>query len=209
MQIVGNARLRCENFNGVSDKLKAELIKPVKKDEIIHFQLLNDSFDVALGREGFGASKSIVLKDRIWDKYALNDKGEEVGAYVEIGVPEPSEIKNNIVGKCKKHWVDSIAVGIAGNGQFDLTANSIADMEKYEFFCLSNKNKDNPYRDLSKEPEYEIVYPEKVAAAQSEKDFKELQAKLTRYAKNNPEQAKQLASLLPKDAEKKKDAVTA
>jgi len=205
MHIVGNAANRSENFNGVSEKLKKELIKPVKKGEIINLQLLNGSFDVTLGREGFGASQSIPLKDRIYDPYAVNDKNEEVGAYVEIGVPET--ISQGRVEKCKKLWVNSIAVGISGNGSFQLSADDISDMEAYEYLCLSNGNKDNPHRSKSKEPRYEIVYPEKVAAAQSEKDFKELQAKLTRYAKNNPEKAKELASILP-DKEKKKDAVT-
>lgn len=204
MHIVGNAANRSENFNGVSEKLKKELIKPVKQGEVINFQLLNGSFDVSLGREGFGASQSIPLKDRIYDPYAVNDKGEEVGAYVEIGVPET--ISQGRVEKCKKLWVNSIAVGISGNGSFQLSADNISDMEDFEFLCLSNGNKDNPHRSKNKDPRYEIVYPEKAAAAQSEKDFKELQAKLTRYAKNNPDKAKELAALLPK--EKKADAVT-
>jgi hypothetical protein len=212
MQVVGNAAKRSENFNGVSDKLKEELIKEVKPGELINLQLLNGSFDVVLGREGFGASHSISLNDRIYDPYAeeVKDKDDKVsykGAYVLIGVPDPAGIDGNRVKKCKKHWVNSIAVGIAGNGSFQLSADNISDMETYEFLCLSNKNKDNPYRDKSKEAEYEVVYPEKIAAAQNEKDFKELQAKLTRYTKNNPEKAKELTALLPKE-EKKKDAVT-
>ena len=200
MQVVGNSRLRCENFNGVSDALKKELIKPVTQGELIHFQLLNGSWDVTLKRECFGASRSIRLRDRIWDKYAVNEKGEEVGAYVEIGLPE--EIVNGNVVKCKKFWVDSIANGIPGNGEFSLAADNIADMEIYEILCLKNGNKDNPHRGKSKEPEYEIVRPDKIAAVQTEKDFKELKAKLTRFAKNNPEKAEELSKLIPATKEK-------
>ena len=205
MQVVGNAVRKSDNFNGVSDKLKEELIKPVKTGQLINFQLLNGSFDVALGREGFGASKSIPLKDRIFDPYAEEVKGkngeiEYKGAYVEIGVPE--NIVNGRVESCKKYWVNSIAVGIAGNGSFALSADSIEDMETYEFLCLSNKSNDNPHRGKSKPSEYEAVYPEKLAEAQQEKDFKELQSKLTRFSKNNPEKAKELTSLLPKEEKK-------
>lgn len=203
MQVVGNARLRSENFNGVSDKLKKELIKPVKKDEVINFQLLNGSYDVILKREAFGASRSIVLKDRIFDPYAVDETGKEVGAYVEIGVPET--ITNGRVEKCKKLWVESIANGIPGNGSFTLSPESIDEMEMYEHLCLSNGNKDNPHRAKSKDAKYEVVYPEKAVQAQKDKDFKELQSKLARFSKENPEKAAELSGLLPKE---KKEAVT-
>lgn len=208
MQVVGNAANHSENFNGVSDKLKDELIKPVEKGQQIFFQLLNGSYDVILKRECFGASRSIRLRDRIYDPYAKelkDDKGNVIykGAYVEIGVPE--EIINGRVEKCKKFWVESVANGIPGNGQFSLSADSISDMEIYEILCLSNGNKDNPHRGNSKSPDFEIVYPERAAKEQNEKDFKELQAKLARFTKNNPEKAAELSGLLPK--EKKKEAV--
>lgn len=204
MQVVGNARLRSENFNGVSDELKKELIKPVKPGELIHFQLLNGTYDVTLKREAFGASRSIPLKDRIFDPHAVNEKGDKVGAYVEIGVPE--SIINGRVEKCKKFWVESIANGIPGNGQFDLSADSIADMEVYEILCLSNGNKDNPHRGKSTAPKYEVVHPEKIAIAQKEKDEKEITAKFKRFAKENPEKAAELANTVLK---KKEDVVTA
>lgn len=199
MQVVGNARLRSENFNGVSDKLKKELIKPVNQDEIIYFQLLNGVFDAALGREAFGASRSIPMRDRIWDKYAVNDKGEEVGAYVEIGVPDPAHIKDHRVERCKKFWVESIANGVPGNGEFELMSNNIEHMEIYEFLCLANGNKNNPYRGKSKEPLYFRKDIESMKATQQEKDFRELQAKLKVFAKHNPEKAKELSELIPKE----------
>lgn len=205
MQVVGNARLRSENFNGVSDELKKELIKPVKEGQLIHFQLLNGTYDVTLKRECFGASRSISLRDRIWDKYAVNDEGKAAGAYVEIGVPEPGEIKNGRVERCKKLWVESIANGIPGNGQFSLSADNIDDMEVYEILCLMNGNSDNPYRGKSKAPLYEVVYPEKAAQAQKEKDLKELRSKITRLTKDNPEAAAELSALLPKEKVKEKD----
>lgn len=114
----------------------------------------------------------------------------------------PDNIVNGRVESCKKYWVNSIAVGIAGNGSFALSADSIEDMETYEFLCLSNKSNDNPHRGKSKQSEYEAVYPERLAEAQQEKDFKELQSKLTRFSKNNPEKAKELTSLLPKEEKK-------
>lgn len=197
MQVVGNARLRCENFNGVSDKLKKELIKPVSKDEILYFQLLNGVYDAALQREAFGASRSINLRDRIYDPYALNDKGEEVGAYVEIGVPE--KIVEGRVERCKKFWVESVANGIPGNGNFELLSSSIRDMEIYEFLCLSNGNSENPHRDTSKSPKYYKKDFESERKTQQEKDFKELQAKLKLFTKQNPEEAKKLSELLPKN----------
>lgn len=197
MQVIGNAKLRCENFNGVSEKLKKELIKPLEPGEVVHFQLLNGSYDVTLKRDVFGAARSLRLRDRIKDPYAVNEKGEEVGAFVEIGVPD--SIVNGMVQKCKKHWIHSLANGLPGNGQFDLSGDSIDELEIYEFLCLANGNNDNPYRGKSKAADYEIIYPDKVAKAQNEKDFKELQAKLTRYVKNNPDKAKELTGLLPKN----------
>lgn len=199
MQVVGNARLRSENFNGVSDKLKEELINPVKPGDVIHLQLLKGSYDVTLKREVFGASRSIPLRDRIYDPYAVNEDGKAVGAYVEVGVPEPSEIKNGRVEKCKKFWVESIANGIPGNGQFDLFADSISDTEIYEFLCLGNGNRNNPYRDKSKEPLFEIVDSEGIMKAQAEKDFKELEARLKLFSKLNPEKAAELSGLIPKE----------
>lgn len=210
MQVIGNAKLRSENFNGVSDKLRQELIKPVKPGEQIYYQLLNGSYDVTLKREVFGASKSIPLKDRIYDPYAevqKNEKGEVEkdkegktiykGAYVEIGVPD--EIINGRVERCKKHWVDSIANGIPGNGQFDFRGGNIADMEIYEFLCLSNKNAENPYRDPSKDPVYKRVNPEDDRKKEDEKNYREALAKVRRYAKD-PEKAKEIAGMLPKEA---------
>jgi hypothetical protein len=204
MQVVGNARLRSENFNGVSDKLKEELIKPLKPGDVIHLQLLKGSYDVTLKREVFGASRSIPLRDRIKDPYArekMNGEGEieYIPAYVEVGVPEPSEIKNGRVEKCKKFWVESIANGIPGNGQFDLFADSISDTEIYEFLCLCNGNRNNPYRDKSKEPLFEIVDSEGIMKAQAEKDFKELEARLKLFSKLNPEKAAELSGLIPKE----------
>lgn len=210
MQVVGNAANRSENFNGVSDKLKEELIKEVTQSQLIHFQLLNGSYDVVLKRECFGASRSIPLRDRIFDPYAqeIKDKDGKLtykGAYVEIGVP--NSIINGRVENCKKLWVESIANGIPGNGQFALSADSISDMETYEILCLMNANKDNPHRGKSKEPLYEVVYPEKAAQAQREKDHKELKAKITRFAKENPEAAAELAELIPAKKAKEKEAV--
>ena len=198
MQVVGNARLRSENFNGVSDKLKQELIPKVKQGDIFNFQLLNGVYDAALGREAFGASRSIPLRDRIYDKYAVNDKGEEVGAYVEIGVPENGKIINGRVERCKKFWVDSIANGIPGNGEFQLMADSISDIEIFEILCLSNGNVNNPYRDKSKMALYEIKDVAGIRKKQEEKDFKELQARLKLFAKQNPEEASKLSELIPK-----------
>lgn len=196
MQVIGNAKLRSENFNGVSDKLKRELITPLKKDEQVYFQLLNGSFDVSLKREVFGASKSIPLRDRIFDPYAVNDEGKEVGAYVEIGVPE--SIINGRVERCKKYWVESIANGIPGNGQFQFTSGNISDMEIYEFLCLSNRSSDNPHRDKSKEPSYKRVNPEQERKQEEDKAYRETIAKMKRFAKD-PEKAKELAALLPKE----------
>lgn len=201
MQVIGNAKLRSENFNGVSEKLKRELIKPLKPKEQAHFQLLNGSYDVTLKREVFGASKSISLRDRIRDPYALGEDGKEVGGYVEIGVPE--EILNGRVERCKKFWVDSIVNGIPGNGQFEFTEGNIRDMEIYEFLCLSNKNSENPYRDASKEPSYKRVNPEDDRKKEDEKAYRETLAKLRRFTKD-PEKKKEIESMLsPAPAETK------
>ena len=78
MQVVGNSPIRSENFNGVSQKLKDELIKTPKNDGQIHLQLLNGVYDPILKRDAFGASRSIRLRDRILDPYAVelkDDKG--------------------------------------------------------------------------------------------------------------------------------------
>jgi len=197
MKVVGNSTRVYENFNGVSDKLKEELIKPVKPGELVHFQLLNGSYDPSSKRECFGASRSLRLSDRIFDPYASekkNGKGEAeyIGAYVEVGVPDT--IREGRVERCKKFWVESIANGIPGNGQFDLMGGDISQMEVYEFLCLSNGNKNNPYRDVSKAPEYEVVDTGSVIRAQKEKDQKELQSKLSRFAKENPEAAAELVA---------------
>lgn len=206
MQVIGNAKNRSENFNGVSEKLKQELIKPVKSGEIVYFQLLNGSYDAQLKREVFGASKSIPLKDRIFDPYAevekddkgvvqKDDKGQTkyIGAYVEIGVPE--DIINGRVERCKKFWVESIANGIPGNGQFDFMGGNIPHMEIYEFLCLSNKSTENPYRDKSKEPLYKKVNPDEDRKKEDEKAFRETVAKMKRFAKD-PEKKKELEGLL-------------
>lgn len=193
MKVVGS-------FNNVSDKLKEELIKPVKPNQIIFLQLLNGSYDPALKREVFGASKSLRLADRVYDPYLTDKAGKEVGGYVDIGVPET--IKDGRVEKCKKYWVEAIANGIPGNGQFSLMGGNISDMEVYEFLCLSNGSKTNPHRDKSIQAQYEIVDVEGAKAAQQEKDFKELKAKLAIFSKQNPEKA---ATLFPKD---NKDATT-
>lgn len=193
MKVIGS-------FNKVSDKLKKELIKSVKPNEIIRFQLLNGVYEPAIGREGFGASRSIRLSDRIYDPYqteSKNEKGETVyeGGYVDIGVPET--IKEGRVEKCKKYWVNSIAGGIPGNGQFELMGGNVDDMEVMEFLCLSNGNPANPYRDKSKDPIYEVVDAAAITERENEKTFKELQAKLARFAKDNPEKAKQLGKFIP------------
>lgn len=203
MQVIGNAKLRSENFNGVSDKLKAELIKPVKPGEHVYFQLLNGSYDVQLKRDVFGASKSIPLKDRIYDPYAINDEGKEVGAYVEIGVPE--DIVGGRVERCKKFWVESIANGIPGNGEFNFTGGNIREMEIYEFLCLSNKSNENPHRDKSKEPSYKRVDPEAERKNEDEKNYRETVAKLKRYSKD-PDKAKELQELLGAKTKEKETA---
>lgn len=211
MKVVGNSLRKYENFNGVSDKLKEELIKPLKKDQVIHFQLLNGSYDPALKRDVFGASKSIRLSDRIYDPYAkeiTNEKTKEVtyeGAYVDIGVPET--IKDNAVERCKKFWVNAIANGIPGNGQFSFMAGNVDDMETYEFLCLSNGSKGNPHRDKSIPAKYEMLDIEGIRANQKEKDFKELKAKIARFTKENPSEAAELSSLLPKEKKKEEAPV--
>lgn len=193
MKVVGS-------FNKVSEKLKKELIPAVKPNEIIRFQLLNGTWEPALGREGFGSSRSVRLNDRIYDPYAKevkDDKGQITyeGEYVDIGVPET--IREGRVEKCKKFWVNSIAGGIPGNGQFELRSGNVGDMEALECLCLSNGNKNNPYRDKSKEPEFELVDAKAILAKEQEKDFKELQARLARFSKDNPEKAKELSKSIP------------
>lgn len=205
MKVVGNSARKYENFNGVSDKLKQELIKPLKPGQVGHFQLLNGSYDPSLKREVFGASKSIRLSDRIFDPYAvevIDEKTKSVtyeGAYVDIGVPET--VKNGIVEKCKKFWVNSIASGIPGNGQFSFVGGNLADAEVYEFLCLSNGSKSNPHRDNANPPQYEKIDLESTREAQKDKDFKELKARLSRFTKDNPEQAATLSDFLPKKKE--------
>lgn len=197
MKVVGT-------FNKVSEKLRKELIPVLKPNEIARFQLLNGSFEPALGREGFGAARSIRLQDRILDPYAKESKDEKGGIiyeaeYVDIGVPET--IRENRVERCKKHWVESIAIGIPGNGQFALSQASIDEMEVMEFLCLSNGNKSNPYRDKSREPIYEKVDAAAILAKEREKDFKEIKARLSRLAKDDPEKAAELGKLIPKQKE--------
>lgn len=195
MKVVGS-------FNNVSEKLKRELIPTVRPGEIIRFQLLNGSFEPAIGRVGFGASRSIRLNDRILDPYQKeikNEKGEVTGyesGYVDIGVPDV--IKEGRVEKCKKYWVNSIANGIPGNGQFELVASNVDDMEIMEFLCLSNGNPNNPHRDTSKEPVYEKVDAKSIIAKEKAAEKKELENKLKRFARNNPgEAAEMLKALSP------------
>lgn len=187
MKVVGS-------FNKVSDKLKKELIPTVKPNEVVRFQLLNGEYEPALGRVGFGTSKSIRLNDRIYDPYQTDSKGVEVGGYVDIGVPET--IREGRVEKCKKFWVNSLVVGIPGNGQFEFKSGSVDDMEVMEFICLSNGNKNNPYRDESKDPEYEIVDAVKILEEEKQKDIKELKNKLRRFAKQNPDEAQEFIKML-------------
>ena len=200
MQVIGNAKLRSENFNGVSDKLKKELIKVVKPGEIIYFQLLNGTFDAQEKREVFGASRSIPLKDRIFDPYAVEVKDEKgnltyEGQYVDIGVPEDGEVKNGRVERCKKYWVESLINGKPGNGEFQFIGGQIKDMEVYEFLCLSNRSNDNPHRDKSKEPSYKRVNPEDDRKKEDEKVYKEALAKIKRFSKD-PEKKKEIDAAL-------------
>lgn len=195
MQVVGNARLRSENFNGVSEKLRKELIPDIKPGEVIHFQLLNGSYDATLKRDTFGSSRSIRLRDRIYDPYAVNEKGEISPAYVEIGVHDT--ITNGRVERCKKHWVESIATGIPGNGQFEFIGGNVSDMEIVSFLCLSNDSEDNPYRDKSKEAKYKRQDFGSMQKQQKDKDFKELQARLKLFSKQNPEEASKLSEFIP------------
>lgn len=195
MKVVGT-------FNKVSEKLRKELIPVLQPNEIARFQLLNGSFEPALGREGFGAARSIRLQDRILDPYAKgSEKDGWEAEYVDIGVPET--IRENRVERCKKYWVESIAIGIPGNGQFALSQASIDEMEVMEFLCLSNGSKSNPYRDKSREPMYEKVDATAILAKEREKDFKEIQARLARLAKDDPDKAAELGKLIPKQKEEK------
>lgn len=190
MKVVGS-------FNKVSEKLRKELIPLVRPNEVIRFQLLNGQYEPALGREGFGASKSIRLNDRIYDPYQKDEKGAEVGGYVDIGVPDT--IKEGRVERCKKHWVHSIANGIPGNGQFSLVSGNVEDMEVMEFLLLSNGNPSNPHRDASSQPLYEKVDAKAIVAKEKAADKKELENKLKRFARNNPEEAAEmLKALSPK-----------
>jgi hypothetical protein len=190
MKVIGS-------FNNVSEKLKKELIKPLKPGEAARFQLLNGQLDISTKRIVFGASKSISLKDRIYDPYIKDSEDKEVGGYVDIGVPEEGGIKDNRVERCKKFWVNSVVNGVPGSGAFTLHAGNVEDMEAYEFLCLSNKSFNNPYRDTKREADYELLDEVSLKAVQDEKDFKELQSKLARYSRTNPEKAKELSKLIP------------
>jgi len=197
MKVVGS-------FNNVSERLKKELIPQVGQNDIIRFQLLNGQYEPSLGREGFGASRSIPLSDRIFDPYQKeekNSKGEisYIGGYVDIGVPDT--IREGRVERCKKHWVNSIANGIPGNGQFELSSANVDEMETVEFLMLSNKSADNPFRDKSKDPVYEKVDAKAILRKEKDKDKKELENKLKRFAKTNPEEAAEFLKILtPKGA---------
>jgi hypothetical protein len=162
MKVVGQ-------FNNVSEKLKKELIKPLKRGQSINFRLLNGELDLGTGRMVFGSSVGIPTFDRIWDPYHKEIKGEgdEVtyeGDYVDIGVPQV--IKDNRVERCKKFFVNASVVGIPGNGTFSFTGGNISDMEFYEIFCLSNKNGLNKHRATDKDPIYEMIDP----SLEAEKD---------------------------------------
>lgn len=187
MKVVGS-------FNKVSEKLKKELIPTVKPNEIVRWQLLNGQFEPAIGRVGFGTSRAVRLNDRIYDPYQTDSSGKEVGGYVDIGVPET--IREGRVEKCKKYWVNSLVVGIPGNGQFEFRSGSVDDMEIMEFICLSNGNKNNPHRDESIDPLYEVVNAAKILEDERQKDAKELKNKLRRFAKQNPEEAKEMMKIL-------------
>ena len=192
MKVVGS-------FNKVSEKLRKELIPVVRPNDMVRFQLLNGQYEPALGRVGFGASRSIRLNDRILDPYAVETKDEKgnvvyESAYVDIGVPEL--IKEGRVERCKKYWVNSIAGGIPGNGQFELAAGNVDEMEIMEFLCLSNGNPNNPHRDISKEPIYEKVDAKAILAKEREADKKELENKLKRFARNNPQEAAEMLKAL-------------
>ncbi len=187
------------SFNNVTDKLKEELIKQVKPGEIVRFQLLHGSFDPVLQREVFGAAKAIRLSDRIYDPYIKNSKGEEIGGYVDIGVPDI--IREGRVERCKKYWVESIANGIPGNGQFSFTGGNVLQMEIYEFLCLANGNKNNPHRDKSTLPVYEIIDVEATIRKQADQDYKELAARIKLLSRTDPERASELSKLIPKSKE--------
>lgn len=193
MKIVGS-------FNKVSEKLKEELIPTVKRGEVVHFQLLNGSYDPSAGRECFGASKSIRLMDTIYDPYAKkNEKGEYIGEYVEIGVPADGGIKEGRVERVKKFWVESIANGIPGNGQFHFTGGDISQMEIFEFLCLSNGSSLNPHRDTSKPATHTRIDVEANLRKEKDKDKKELENKLRRFAKQYPDEAKEFEKIIAGD----------
>ena len=89
MKVVGS-------FNKVSEKLRKELIPVVRPNEIIRFQLLNGSFEPALGRVGFGASRSIRLNDRILDPYAVENKDDQQQV-------QPTRKRGTLVFRSSKH----------------------------------------------------------------------------------------------------------
>lgn len=151
-----------ENFNNVSEKLKKELIKPLGKDGVANYRLLNGQLDIGSGMEVFGASRSIRSQETIWDPYHKEKKGEDgrveyEGAWVDIGVPDV--VKNNVVERCKKYLVDSASVGIAGNGRFTLRGDNADDVAFHEVFSLSLRNGINPYRAEGSTPEFEYIDP--------------------------------------------------
>lgn len=151
MKVVGK-------FNKISEKLKKE-IPSYKRGTVINFQMLNgkkndDPDSNARQKTPFlYPATQIPTKDRIFDPYLEDEKGKEVGGYVDIVVDPVMDGERLLSHRFFMPGLEAPQF----HGRFALTAGKIGDDELFEYLWLSNHNKDNPHRDESIEALYRVL----------------------------------------------------
>lgn len=148
-----------KTFNNISDKLKAT-IPVLKPGEVAVFQMLNgvpnpepDEKERSRSPILYG-KRQIQTNFRIYDPFQTDEKGVEVGGYVDVGCVD-SWNKDEPLNF--RFFLPGMGQTSQFQGKFQLAAGNIKDMELYEVLWLSNEREGNPHRDKTAEPLFKIL----------------------------------------------------
>jgi len=191
---------RLKNFNNISDKLYNSIPK-LKQGEIKVFHMLNGianpdpDIDERMKRPVLYGAVQLRTWARIRDPFIKNEKGDEVGGYVDIGLVKdfdttterPSSFKTVVVGKVASE---------RGAGYFTLNGDRIEDAELYEILYLSPENKRNNTTGDALFEEVEAIDENETVAT----DLGLLSSALEIYNSFNYDDLERTASILKIDA---------
>lgn len=185
-----------KTFNNISAELKSKIPKLNPNDSVV-FKMTNgvpnpEPDEKERSKDPILYSKvQLLTKFRVFDPYQVDESGQKVGGYVDVGCVESWKGDDPQAFRC---FVPGVGMS-RFPGKFELKGGVVADEELFEILWLSPQRKGGPCPDSSVEVVFEIQDTKSESKATVSR-FETLKKALDLTTTMKPEKAREMLAAL-------------